>query len=103
MPALAVVGAAFVRWRERAFFLIVLFVGVVLAVGPFPYANPTLLGGWLKSFMTNTTAGLALRSTDRATPVVLLALAMLLASGARPRCGAASASSGSPPPWSSAH
>ncbi len=30
--------------------------------------------------MTNTTAGLALRSTDRATPVVLLALAILLAS-----------------------
>ena len=80
VPALAVIGAAFVRWRERAFFLIILFVGVVLAVGPFPYSNPTLLGGWLKSFMTNTTAGLALRSTDRATPVVLLALAMLLAS-----------------------
>ena len=30
--------------------------------------------------MTNTTAGLALRSTDRATPVVFLALAMLLGS-----------------------
>ena len=31
--------------------------------------------------MTDTTAGLALRSTDRATPVVLLALFMLLGSG----------------------
>ena len=31
--------------------------------------------------MTNTTAGLALRSTDRATPLVLLALVMLLGSG----------------------
>ena len=80
VPALAVLGAAFVRWRERAFFLVILFVGVVLAVGPFPYSHPTALGGWLKSFMTNTTAGLALRSTDRATPVVLLALAILLAS-----------------------
>ncbi len=79
VPVLAVLGAAFVRWRERAFFLVILFVGVVLAVGPFPYADPTELGGWLKSFMTDTTAGLALRSTDRATPVVLLALAMLLA------------------------
>jgi hypothetical protein len=80
VPVLAVLGAAFVRWRERAFFLVLLFVGIVLAVGPFPYSNPTALGGWLKSFMTNTTAGLALRSTDRATPVVLLALAILLAS-----------------------
>ncbi len=31
--------------------------------------------------MTDTTAGLALRSTDRATPLVLLALFMLLGSG----------------------
>ncbi len=40
-----------------------------------------MIGRELKSFMTNTTAGLALRSTDRATPLVLLALFMLLASG----------------------
>ena len=52
----------------------------MLSVGPFPFTNPTLIGGWLKSFMTDTTAGLALRSTDRATPVVLLALFMLLGS-----------------------
>ena len=31
--------------------------------------------------MTKTTAGLALRSTDRATPMVLLGLAMLLGAG----------------------
>ena len=57
------------------------FVGMVLSVGPFPYTNPTPVGGVLKAFMTDTTAGLALRSTDRATPVVLLGLAMLLGSG----------------------
>ncbi|MFZ0251156.1 MAG: alpha-(1-_3)-arabinofuranosyltransferase family protein, partial [Acidimicrobiales bacterium] len=80
VPVLALVSAAFVRWRERAFFLMVLFLGMVLSVGPFPYNDPTRIGGVLKNFMTNTTAGLALRSTDRATPVVLLALAMLLGS-----------------------
>ena len=80
MPVLALVAAAFVRWRERAFFLVLLFLGLVLSVGPFPYTNPTRVGGALKDFMVNTTAGLALRSTDRATPVVLLALAMLLGS-----------------------
>ena len=69
------------RWRERAYFLILLFVGLVLSVGPFPFSNPTVIGGELKSFMTNTTAGLALRSTDRATPLVLLALVLLLGSG----------------------
>src|ERR1700733_1084359 len=81
VPVLALVSAAFVRWRERAFFLVLLFVGLILSVGPFPFSDPTTVGGWLKSFMTDTTAGLALRSTDRATPVVLLGLAMLLGSG----------------------
>ncbi len=81
VPVVALVAAAFVRWRERAYFLILLFVGLVLSVGPFPFSNPTVIGGELKTFMTNTTAGLALRSTDRATPLVLLALFMLLGSG----------------------
>ena len=81
VPVAALVAAAFVRWREHAYFLILLFVGLVLSVGPFPFSNPTVIGGELKSFMTNTTAGLALRSTDRATPLVLLALVLLLGSG----------------------
>jgi arabinofuranan 3-O-arabinosyltransferase len=81
VPVVALVSAAFVRWRERSYFLVLLFVGMVLSVGPFPFTHPTRIGSVLKSFMTNTTAGLALRSTDRATPVVLLALAMLLGSG----------------------
>ena len=81
VPVLALVAAAFVRWRERAFFLVLLFVGLILSVGPFPFSHPTVVGGALKAFMTNTTAGLALRSTDRATPLVLLALFMLLGSG----------------------
>jgi arabinofuranan 3-O-arabinosyltransferase len=81
VPVIALVTAAFVRWRERAYFLVLLFVGMVLAVGPFPFTDPTRVGQLLRSFMTNTTAGLALRSTDRAAPVVLLALSMLLACG----------------------
>jgi len=81
VPVVALVAAAFVRWRERAYFLVLLFVGLVLSVGPFPFSNPTVIGRQLKAFMTDTTAGLALRSTDRATPLVLLALVMLLASG----------------------
>lgn len=80
MPVVSLVAAAFVRWKERAYFLVLLFVGLVLSVGPFPFSDPTRIGGWLKSFMTDTTAGLALRSTDRATPLVLLALFMLLGS-----------------------
>ena len=81
VPVVALVAAAFVRWRERAYFLVLLFLGLVLSVGPFPFTNPTVIGRVLKSFMTDTTAGLALRSTDRATPLVLLALVMLLGCG----------------------
>ncbi len=81
VPFFSVLAAAFVRWRERAYFIVLIFVGLILSVGPFPFSNPTTIGRLFKSFMTNTTAGLALRSTDRATPVVLLGLVMLLGAG----------------------
>jgi hypothetical protein len=81
LPALGVVGAAVTRWRARAYFAFVGLVGLVLSVGTHPYTGPSLIGGALKEFMTQTTAGFALRSTDRATPLVVLALAALLGSG----------------------
>jgi arabinofuranan 3-O-arabinosyltransferase len=80
-PVLAVLAAAVTKWRARGYFIILVVVGLVLSVGPFPYNNPTAVGGVLKQFMSDTTAGLALRSTDRATPVVLIGLAMLLGGG----------------------
>ncbi|MGH9299858.1 MAG: alpha-(1-_3)-arabinofuranosyltransferase domain-containing protein, partial [Acidimicrobiales bacterium] len=81
VPALAVLAAAFVRWRERAYFVIIAFVGIVLAVGTHPYGHPSVAGSGLKEFMTRTTAGFALRSSDRATPLVVLGLAVLLGAG----------------------
>jgi arabinofuranan 3-O-arabinosyltransferase len=82
VPVLAFCSAVLVRWRHRAYFVLLVLVGVVLSVGAYPYSSPTPLGGLLKAFMTDTTSGLALRSTDRATPLVVLGLAMLLGSGA---------------------
>ncbi len=81
LPALSFVSAVIVRWRYRAYFVAILVLGVVLSVGAHPYDNPTPLGGLLKAFMTKTTAGLAMRSTDRATPLVVLGTAMLLGAG----------------------
>ena len=72
VPALAFAAAAAVRWRQRAYFIVLLVVGMVLAVGPFPYYQADGVGAILKAFMSDTTAGLALRSTDRAVPLVLL-------------------------------
>ncbi len=100
VPTLAFAAAAAVRWRQRSFFIVLLVVGMVLAVGPFPYFKPTGVGSLLKAFMSDTTAGLALRSTDRAVPLVLLALAILLGAGVTavasryPRAGLAVAGMG---------
>ena len=34
-----------VRWRHRAFFVLLVVVGVVIAVGAYPYDDPSPLGG----------------------------------------------------------
>jgi arabinofuranan 3-O-arabinosyltransferase len=81
VPALAVAAGVFVRWRNRAFFILVAVVGMVLAVGPFPYNKPTGVGWFLRQFMQDTTVGLALRSTDRASPLIILGFSVLLGAG----------------------
>ncbi len=81
VPVLAFVSAVAVRWRHRAYFVLLIVVGVTLSVGAHPFDSPTPFGGVFKAFMTDTTAGLALRSTDRATPLVVLGLAVLLGAG----------------------
>src|SRR5215213_6173044 len=81
IPILAVLSAAVVRWRHRAYFIIVAFVGVIIAVGAHPYDSPTPVGGVFKELATTSTAAFALRSTGRATPLVVLGVAVLLAAG----------------------
>ena len=81
VPVLALLAAAFVKWRQRAYFALVVVVGMVLAVGAYPYANPSGVGSLLKALMVDTTAGLAMRSTDRASPLIILSLAMFLGAG----------------------
>src|SRR3954449_3757369 len=78
LPVLAFFGAACVRWRHRAYFVLLTVVGVVVAVGANPYDDPSLLGGTFKSFAESSSFGLALRSTSRAVPLVALGLAVLL-------------------------
>jgi hypothetical protein len=81
VPVLAFLSAAFVRWRQRAYFALLVVVGMVLAVGAYPYADPSGVGSILKAIMVDTTAGLAMRSTDRASPLILLSLAVFLGAG----------------------
>jgi arabinofuranan 3-O-arabinosyltransferase len=82
VPALALLAAVCARWRDRAYFVLLVLVGLVFSVGTFPYTSPSVVGRGLRTFMSDTTAGFAMRSTDRATPLVILGLAMLLGGGA---------------------
>ncbi|HXY92994.1 MAG TPA: alpha-(1-_3)-arabinofuranosyltransferase family protein, partial [Acidimicrobiia bacterium] len=78
VPLAAFVGASIVRWRHRAFFVLVLVVGFVIAVGAYPYDDPSALGSLFKSFAASSSFGLALRSTARAVPLLVLGGAVLI-------------------------
>jgi hypothetical protein len=82
IPVLAIVSGVLVRWRQRGYFALLILIGMALSVGSFPYTGPGLIGRAVRAFMNDTTAGSALRSTDRATPLVLLGISMLIGAGA---------------------
>jgi arabinofuranan 3-O-arabinosyltransferase len=81
LPALALASAALVRWRYRAFCVLLVVVGVVLAVGAYPLSHPTPLGTIFRAIGENSTIGLAMRSSNRVIPLVVLGLSLLLGSG----------------------
>ena len=81
VPAAAFLGAFVLRWRQRAYFIALVVVGTILSVGAHPLSNPSPLGTLVKKAATGSTVGLALRSTNRATPLVVLGTAVLLGAG----------------------
>jgi arabinofuranan 3-O-arabinosyltransferase len=80
LPALALAGAAIVRWRHRLFAIALVVVGVVLAVGAYPLSSPSPLGIVLRHFGEDSTIGLAMRSSNRIVPLVVLGLSLLAGS-----------------------
>ena len=81
VPILAFVSAIWISFRYRSYFAFLIAFGMIFAVGTYPYMHPSLVGELLKLFMTRTTAGFAIRSTDRATPMVILGTSVLLGLG----------------------
>jgi arabinofuranan 3-O-arabinosyltransferase len=81
VPTLALLAAAFTRWRHRVYFAVLMLVGVAIAVGTHPYDDPSPFGAVMKAFANNSNAGLALRSVGRAVPLVALGAALLLGAG----------------------
>ena len=81
VPVLALVAAAAVRWRHRAYFVLLVVVGTIVGVGAWPYDDPSPFGQLFREFANGTAAGLALRNTPRVVPVLVLGLAALIAAG----------------------
>ncbi len=79
IPLLGLVGAAVTRFRERAFFLLLLATGLFLAVGGHPWDDPPPAGAAVKAFLESD-LGLALRSLPRAAPLVILSLSVFVGS-----------------------
>ena len=73
----ALSGAALIRWRHRSYFVLLIVVGGLAAIASHPFDHPSALGSVFKAF-TETDAGLALRSTPRALPMLVLAVAVFL-------------------------
>ena len=86
LPTIALLGALLTRWRYRAFFILLVVVGLVAGIGVHPYDDPTPFGSVVKA-TTTTAAGMALRNSSRALPLLVLGLAVLVASFVEPAVG----------------
>jgi hypothetical protein len=75
LPVLGIAGALLVRWRTRAYCIALVVVGTLIAVGTHPYLHPPLLGAAFKAAAGASSAGLALRNSPRAVPLLMLGIA----------------------------
>ena len=80
LPLVGLVVAATVRFAHRGHALCLMVVGLLVGIGAHPYDAPSPLGALFRD-LTLTEAGLALRSTARVLPLVVLATAMFLGAG----------------------
>ena len=81
LPTIAILTGFVARWRYRAFAVLLIAAGVIFAVSAYPYDHPSPFGAVLKWAADKSTVGLAMRSTNRVLPLVVMGLALLLASG----------------------
>jgi arabinofuranan 3-O-arabinosyltransferase len=80
LAILGLLAAGATRWRYRGFFVGLIGMGTVVAIGAHPWSDPPLVGQGLKQFL-DSDAGLAMRSLPRAVPLLALGLAVLLGMG----------------------
>ncbi len=81
VPALCIIVGALARWRYKAFAIALVLLGVTIAVGAYPFDHPSPIGALAKAAGSDSTVGLAMRSSNRVVPLVVLGFALLLGSG----------------------
>lgn len=79
LPGLGLIGAAVARFRDRAFFLLLFVVGLILAVGAHPWNDGAPVPRLIRAVLESD-AGLSMRSLPRAAPLVVLALSVFVGS-----------------------
>ena len=80
LPIFGLLAGALTRFRHRLYFLTLVVVGAVMAVGGHPYDDPSPAGRVLVEW-TKTDLGLAFRSTARVLPLLVLGTSVLLGAG----------------------
>ncbi|HEX2783034.1 MAG TPA: alpha-(1-_3)-arabinofuranosyltransferase family protein, partial [Ilumatobacteraceae bacterium] len=73
--ACCIAGIVLTRWSQRRYAAMLVFVGIILAVGVHPIANPSPLMSRLAT-SSRSTISLAIRSSTRALPLSNLGLAL---------------------------
>lgn len=81
LPALSVLLGLFTRWIYRSYCLALVGFGTVIAVGAFPFHDPSLFGDVIKGASAGSELALAMRSVDRIVPILVMGLALLMGSG----------------------
>jgi arabinofuranan 3-O-arabinosyltransferase len=81
LPGLGVLLGLVTRWVYRSYCLALVGIGAVVAVGAFPFGDPSLFGAVIKGASAGSSLALAMRSVDRIVPIVVIGLALLMGSG----------------------
>ena len=79
VPVAGLLAAMLLRWVHRAYFGLLIVVGTVIAVGAWPYDDPSPYGTLWSRFTSETSIGLAFRNSPRVVPILVLGLAGLMA------------------------
>jgi arabinofuranan 3-O-arabinosyltransferase len=81
VPGFGILLGMVTRWAYRSYGLALVGIGTVVAVGAFPFGDPSAFGAVIKGASAGSTLALAMRSVDRIVPIVVMGLALLMGSG----------------------